>query len=247
MRKSLKKHKIISLTGLDCIGKETQTKLLAQVLQPSERMTFPDYDHWSGEILRHILREEKFGLVDAPYDSYLHLPHFQTKHPEIFQLLQCINRLAHQDEIKRKLETRHLVMDRYTEDAFAFGLQDGCSLDLLVNLDRLYVPSDLVIVLLGKRFPRPGEVPDINERDDSFQTSVREKYESLARVFTHFNLIDVDQLRVPDDPAMSIWWVHKKICSRVEEFLGETVTPLTYEEIKEQLAAWKKPELVTSS
>jgi thymidylate kinase len=246
MRKSLKKHKIITLTGLDCIGKETQSKLLAMALEPAERMTFPDYTHWSGEILRAVLKEEPFGITKDAFDEFSDTPHFQTKHAEIFQLLQCINRLAHQDEIQAKLETRHLVMDRYTEDALAFGMQDGCKLDFLMDLDRLYIPSDMVFVLLGNRFPRPGEVPDINERDDSFQTAVREKYIALARLFPHYQLIDVDQLRVPDDAAMSIWWVHKKICSAVGEYLGERVDPLTYEQIKEQLALWKKPELVTS-
>lgn len=231
-------HKIITITGLDRVGKETQSKLLARSLQPARRMTFPNYSHWGGRIVKAILQEKPFYLLhdgegefpgcpcgsctscagDSGWEQYRHTQH---KHPEIFQMLQSVDRVAAQEEIQDGLRHHHWVMDRYEVDALAYGLIDGCGLEWLLAMDRLYRPSDLAIIMLGTPFARPGEIPDLNERDTLFQLRVQEAYGALASLLPHrLVLLDVDPYRDLGDPYRSMGEIQQKIHQILRERLG---------------------------
>jgi thymidylate kinase len=224
-------NRLITLTGLDRVGKETQSKLLNRALQPSTRFSSPDYDHWTGRLIKAILQEKEFEIgIDG---GGLVTRHSQEKHPEIFQGLQSANMVARQGLIKAALETGHVIMDRYEVDALAYGLIDGCDMRYLLELNRLVMPSEYVIILVGTPFPRPGEEPDINERDPVFQQKVRDAYMGYA--LTHQDtttVIEVDNYRC-EDPYASIRWVHRAICGTLQEKLGIDVTPLDGEQIGE--------------
>src|SRR5205809_757643 len=125
------KNKIVCISGNDCCGKFTQTKLLTEILQPSTRIEFPDYTHYSGQIINAILNDRILELKTYPADriktEYIKSTKYQQeKQAEIFQLLQSINRRANQDKIKNLLKTGHVICDRYDIDAFAYGMVDGC-------------------------------------------------------------------------------------------------------------------------
>jgi thymidylate kinase len=233
-------HKIITITGLDRVGKETQSKLLARSLQPARRMTFPNYSHWGGRIVKAILQEKPFYLFHegetvpgweetaggngplrpngATWTPYRHT---QDKHPEIFQMLQSVDRVAAQEEIQDGLRHHHWVMDRYEVDALAYGLIDGCGLEWLLAMDRLYRPSDLAIIMLGTPFARPGEIPDLNERDTLFQLRVQEAYGALASLLPHrLVLLNVDPYRDLGDPYRSMGEIQQKIHQILRERLG---------------------------
>jgi thymidylate kinase len=225
------KNHIICVTGQDRIGKETQSKLLARAL-PATRFSSPDYDHWSGQIIKAVLQEKAFEIhVDmAPAPPPLHR---QTKHPEIFQGLQSINMQARQDLIKAALSSGHVIMDRYEVDALAYGLIDGCDMRYLLELNSLVVPSDYAIILVGKPFPRPGEEPDINERDPVFQRKVRDAY--LGYALTHQDtttVIDVDEHLVPD-VLNCVTRIHRMICQIIQDKLDIQAIPLAEAEIAE--------------
>ncbi len=226
-------HKIITITGNDCAGKETQSRLLTRALSPSQRMTFPDYDHWGGRLVRAILREKAFtlGLEGEDWRTV----HFQHKDPYIFQMLQSVDRVAAQAEIVKGLESHHWIMDRYEIDALAYGLVDGCSLAWLEAMKRLYRPSDQIIVLVGRGFPRPGETPDLNERDPRFQHRVTHAYQSLKdRYGEWITLIDVDDYR-REDPVESMYLIHQEIRAGLKDGLDLSFPCLSPEEIRETL------------
>lgn len=212
-------NRLVVLTGTDRIGKESQTKLLARTLWPSVRFSSPDYDHWSGQIIRAILQEKRFGITVE--DETAHPTQCQVKHPEIFQGLQSINMQARQHLIKAALATGHVIMDRYQVDALAYGLIDGCGMRYLLELERLLIPSDYVIILVGKPFPRPGEEPDINERDTAFQERVRNAYMAYALQYPDTTaVVDVDRFRDEQDPLGSIQAVNGQIRAILASTLG---------------------------
>jgi thymidylate kinase len=234
-------YKIVTVTGGDCAGKETQTKLLAEALTPSQRLSAPDYDHWAGRIIQNILYRRPFKLSAHDRGGLFEQGSIfnQDKHPQILQLLHNINTWDKQEKIRNGLKTHHWVMDRYIEDAYAFGLQDGCSFDFLLELNRNFIQSDVVILMLGKGFPRPGEVQDINERDNHFQESVRLNYRAVARMFPHWNIIEIDEYRHLNWYD-SIHEIHCKICDILSQSIGETVTPLGHLAVTSRLIKWQK-------
>lgn len=247
MHTASSKHKVITLTGNDCIGKETQSKLLTEALKPSVRMTAPDYDHWAGQIVRSILHKKRFGIIDEEYNSYHYLPHLQDKHPQILQLLHNINAWDKQKTILSGLESHHWVMDRYIEDAYAYGLMDGCDIDYLLNLNHNFVQSDLVIVMLGKGFPRPGEVQDINEKDADFQDRVRNTYRSLSGLLPDWRVIEVDAINGRSGshniPIYSIHEIHCIICEMAADITGQDIAPLQPDKIAECRTEWLRQKL----
>ena len=236
------KHRIITITGGDCAGKETQTKLLQKVLVPSERLSAPDYNHWAGKIIQSILQEKSFGLWSGKLDDHDVNVYQQGKHPQILQLLHNINTWDKQETIKEKLKTRHLVMDRYIEDAYAYGVMDGCSLDFLLDLNRNFIQSDVVILLLGKGYPRSGETQDINERDSMFQQNVRRTYDALMSFFPHWRAVDIESHQV-GSVYESIHRIHKGVCDWVSRGIKEVVEPLSIDEVKEYVNEWESQRL----
>ena len=230
-------HKIITLTGGDCAGKATQSGLLIKVLKPSKLMSAPDYGHWAGRIVGCILRKQDFTLGTLAQGSAG--VYKQKKHPQILQLLHNINTWDKQETIREGLQSHHWVMDRYIEDAYAFGLQDGCSLDFLLELNRNFIQSDIVIPLLGEGFPRPGEIPDINEQNDAFQRDVRRKYWSLSTLFENWHPINID-LYQRESKYRSIAEIHSTICEIVSKELGNQVDPLPGDQVEYWIRLWEE-------
>lgn len=240
----MSEKKIICLTGLDRCGKATQSKLLQAALQPSVSMTFPQYgEHWAAEFVRAALNGEKIVLrraakvePDCRVFAGPEIVFEPKKHPEIFQMWQTCDRLDAQPWIRETLKTHHIIADRYDLDSLAFGMADGCRLEWLLAMTRLVRNSDLAIVLVGSPYPRPGEIPDLNERDTGFQQKVREIYDAIATLFPQtFVVQDVDRFRNEKDPLLSVRWVHETICDIVRERLGLEIEPLTDEAICERL------------
>ena len=238
----MNQYKIITLTGLDRVGKATQTALLHNSLQPSKTMSFPNYDSWSGKIIRSILREAPFLIGEETCEEFtldskssLYTTHRYTcrKQPELFQCLQSIDRIAVKDEIKAGLRKHHYIMDRYEVDALAYGLADGCDIDWLLAMDKLFVPSDLAVIMVGEAMPRIGEMADINERDTGYQNQVRSYYETLAVLMPkRFVLFDVDHYRHDADPIVSIIAVQNGIRILLAQRLGITdFKPLTRQDV----------------
>lgn len=245
-------HKIITITGLDRVGKETQSRLLTEVLTPSVRMSAPDYNHWAGTIVSSILHRKPFYIATSveqfPEGAKVDEGKFirtevynQGKHPQILQLLHTINTYDKQPLIRAGLKSHHWVMDRYIEDALAYGSVDGCSLDFLIELNRNFIQSDLVVVIVGSPYPRPGETPDMNESDSTFQNMVWNKYVGLTALFPHWNLVDLRTKGLnPGLKWQNIQAVHKHICGLVTDKLGLEVTPLAVTEVMNTVQSWGK-------
>jgi thymidylate kinase len=235
-------YKLITLTGLDRIGKQTQVGLLREALKPSEFMTYPEYGdgfdegHWAAQFVRAALDKDfltlgRYSGTDGGVKKMLEVWPNKSE-PHIFQGWQMADRLDNQIWIKETLKRSHMVADRYEVDALAYGAADGCSIDWLLATHRLYYPSDLVIAMVGQPFSRPGEAPDLNEKHQAFQDKVRRYFEAWGTLLG-WHILDVDQFRNDELPAQSILDVHREICRIIRRKLDLTVTYLTASEVEQ--------------
>lgn len=220
-------YKIITITGLDRVGKETQSLLLQQVLTPSQRLEFPDYGHWSGQIIRAILNEETFSLSRGCEMTGAYAGIFQEgRDPEVFQLLQTLGRQSAQSRIARGLRHHHWIMDRYDIDALAYGRIDGCDPQWIRDIQSTQLSSDLVLVFLGTPFPREDEL-DAYERDQGFQQRVWQAYEELAQDHPDWIFpIYTDSYRDTEKPWRSKAAVHQRVCEILNQELNLGLEPL---------------------
>ena len=229
-------NKLVTITGPDLVGKETQSKLLNYVLTPSTRVEFPDYTHWSGRIIRSILQEVPFQLKMDWIDER---SYEQDKHPEIFQLLQWINRHASQERLQILLKEGHVVADRYDVDALGYGLIDGCSLDFLLSMKREAIESDVVVLLMGRGYEREGEIADINEQDDTFQNNVRAMYTALSTIYPDWIVINCDEYTAPSK-YVNIADIHRHICYQVSGRIEQSIEPLDFIRVRNIMSGWEK-------
>lgn len=257
-------YPMLTLTGLDAIGKQTQSALLKEVLRPNTCFSYPNYDHWSGQLIKAVLQKKSFRLFleDEPgYEGFIHFEgthgteSLQEKHPEIFQCLQAINRLSDMDRIRAARKQGFVIMDRYDIDALAYGTVDGCGREWLDSMQTLYEPSDLCLVFVGTPYGRPWEEPDQNERDREFQKRVESVFWSLysdpSKLPFELEMVEVDRYR-DLDPVTSITYVHQTVVRIVNQRLidpqlQDPVVPLTRLQIDHHPALAKMKEYARTS
>jgi len=226
-------NKIITITGVDGVGKWTQARLLAEALGPDTTlMSFPEYDRPIGRILRGIYtdRAVQVNLWDVRNDwaQEGEIERLERT-PMLIQLLNTLARVEAQDRIGAALEKGHVVMDRYDMDTFIYGLAQGVNLKHLMALDdMLTYHSDFVFYLYGAQFDRAG-VRDVNERNAQLQDAV-----ATACVVTRdacpngyaMNVRGFDRL----EKITSIHTLHREICEVLRDRIVQ-VQPLDREKI----------------
>lgn len=162
---------MVGIEGIDAVGKNTQSLLLAKWLSrkgvKTTHMSFPDYDTAIGKEIKSFLSGRK---------SYP---------AELQHLLFAANRWEKSDEIKsRLLEGETIIVNRYTESNLAYGVANGLELAWLANLEKGMPRADLVIVLDAPphsiRSRRPSSSKDAYEKSSKLQSEARKAYKELA-------------------------------------------------------------------
>lgn len=164
---------IITIEGGDQAGKKTQSQLLASALAKKRIKTkifsFPDYTTPIGKEI----------------DRYLHGR--RSYPPQVIHCLLAANRWEKLAEIK-KANTKNsvVIMNRYYESNFVYGLVNGMRLDWLEGLDRGLPKSNLVIVLdvtQKESFGRKKSQRDRFEKNKIFSQKILKTYRILAKRF----------------------------------------------------------------
>lgn len=164
---------IITIEGIDAVGKHTQSLLLKAWLKSNGHsvtsLSFPDYRTPIGKEIKSFLTGKRdFG-------------------PEVRHMLFAANRWEKIESIREsQAENEVLIVDRYTESNLAYGVANGLPLAWLVALEAGLPKSDLVIVLdapsAGLQARRQGP-KDSYEKDRELQSRVQTSYRELARKF----------------------------------------------------------------
>lgn len=164
---------LIGIEGIDAVGKRTQTSILSSWLRSKGHTTrtvsFPDYGTTLGREIKRFL----LGTRNYP--------------PEVRHILFAANRWEKKDELESILaRTDVVIVNRYSESNFAYGVANGLKLQWLVNLEAGLPKPDTVIVLdapPASLHSRRGPNKDEYERNIGLQEKTREAYLKLAGDF----------------------------------------------------------------
>jgi len=175
---------IIAIEGGDQAGKKTQSQLLVKELNLKKLKTklfsFPDYTTPIGKEISSYLE----GKVNLD--------------PKIIHCLLAANRYEKLAEINDAIEKNSvLVMNRYYQSNWIYGLVNGMKLDWLEKLDSGLPKADLVIVLdvsQQESFKRKKTNRDKFEKNKSFYKKIAETYKTLA-IKKRWKIIDATRTK----------------------------------------------------
>lgn len=146
---------LITLYGINNIGKSTQAKRLVKRLEESGRevvyVKYPVYDIGpSGPFINNILRG---GVQDVSEDE--------------LQMWFVLNRYQYQDQLKAHLAAGKIVIaEDYVGTGIAWGVAKGLKLEWLESLNKHLIEEDLAILFEGKRRMGAKEDGHVHEQDD---------------------------------------------------------------------------------
>lgn len=172
-----KKGKLITLYGINGIGKTTQVELLVQFLQSlgknASRLKYPVYDlEPEGPFIYKYLREPEFRSKNE-----LSTEELQMKYAE--------NRRRYESELKKRLDSGEwIVAEDYTGTGIAWGLTWGANLEYLEDINKDLFQPDLSILMHGERFDTAIEAGHRNETNAdriricrNFHLLLRDRYQ----------------------------------------------------------------------
>lgn len=164
---------LITLYGINNIGKSTQAKRLVERLKAEGRdavyVKYPVYDvEPTGRYLNEFLRS---GGA-------------QTISEEELQMWFTLNRYQFQPTLQKWLaEGKIVVAEDYTGTGLAWGTVKGASTEWLESLNEGLVKEDLAILLDGERFGHAAEKEHIHESNDEFMKRSRQVHLELGEKY----------------------------------------------------------------
>jgi dTMP kinase len=167
----MKKGKLITLYGINNIGKSTQAKYLVDNLRKNGYDTvlvkYPVYDlEPSGIYLNNTLRAHH-GRQDITEEE--------------LQMWFTINRYQFEPTLKSWLdEGKIVVAEDYTGTGLAWGSAKGAKLDWLTSLNKFLIKEDFAILLKGRRNLHAKEEKHIHENNDDLIEACQFILENLA-------------------------------------------------------------------
>lgn len=171
--------KLVVFEGPDKVGKETQSKLLANVLKAQGlncvRIEPTKESHPRGKKLI-------YGMLESGTAK---------RHPTAFQLVQFLNRMYFQlFKLPKLLRENHVViLDRWALSGYIYGSAERINQWLNDWMYARAKRADVVLILSGTSYRRSG-IDDSYEKDYNLQVSVRYMYRKVAREFPGHVLVD---------------------------------------------------------
>ena len=171
--KNIMQGKLITIYGINNLGKSTQAKLLVKNLKKQgkrvEYLKYPIYNlKPSGPIINKVLRSGKK----------------QKMSEEELQLWYTINRFQYENTLKKKLKAgKIIVAEDYTGTGLSWGAAKGAKLDWLIKTNEPLLAEDIAILLDGSRFIEAKEKNHIHESNDKLVAKCRRVHLQLAKRF----------------------------------------------------------------
>jgi dTMP kinase len=163
--------KLITLYGINNIGKSTQARLLIEKLKDAGAdavyVKYPVYDvEPTGPFINKVLRgsggDQKISEAEL-------------------QMWFCLNRHQFQEKIEEYLaEGKIVVAEDYTGTGIAWGESKGLKRDWLEKLNENLLKEDIAILLEGKRHMSAKESGHVHEENTELVERCRNVHEELA-------------------------------------------------------------------
>lgn len=170
----MKKGKLITLYGINNIGKSTQCKILIDNLKKNGYdavyLKYPIYSLTpTGVFINDVLRNSG-GKQKISEDE--------------LQMWFTLNRYQYQPELQEMLnEGKIVIAEDYTATGLAWGSAKGASLDWLMELNKYLIKEDLAVYLKGKRNLQAKEVNHVHESNDDLVEACQFILDNLATKF----------------------------------------------------------------
>lgn len=190
-----KKGRMITIYGINNIGKSTQVDLLMEGLIEKKftvfKLKYPIYDlEPEGPIINKYLRDPE----------YRH-NHKMTVHK--LQGLYVKNRRRYEPALKELLEQGTIVVaEDYVLTGRAWGEAQGGDYDYLKEINQGLYKEDLSILMDGERFTDSIERGHLNETDSSLVDRCRKIFLELA---DDYGCVKVDANQRIEDVQADIW------------------------------------------
>jgi len=184
----------IAIEGVDCSGKATQSRLLADKLG-AKLFSFPAYETPAGKAILGNLKSEwdvarreqhEYGTIRGADDSstFVKIEHRDDLklNALILQALMTINRFELAPAIEAAACEGHVVFDRFSASALIYGTLDGLDPAWIESIQASLPKPNLWILLdvpVEEGFRRRPERRDRYESDRSYLEKVREGYLKL--------------------------------------------------------------------
>ncbi|MBD3270073.1 hypothetical protein GF376_00945 [Candidatus Peregrinibacteria bacterium] len=168
----MKKGKLITIYGINNIGKSTQAKILIENLKKSGYdaiyLKYPIYElEPTGTFINKVLRESGDLGQQITEDQ--------------FQMWYTINRYQFEPQLKQYLnEGKIVIAEDYSATGIAWGSAKGASLDWLTELNKYLLKEDFTIYLKGKRNIQAKEHNHIHEKNDGLVEATSFIYDNLS-------------------------------------------------------------------
>jgi dTMP kinase len=181
---------LVVIEGCDAVGKQTQSKLLTEALHPAKLCSFPRYDTPLGALIKeHLMGHRALREVRHVLHKGGKTVETQTRAvrpvetASLFQCLATIDKYDAANDIRTDLAAgMHVVCDRYTQSALAYGLADGLDEAWLRRIQSSLPEPDLnlfIDVSEEEALRRRPQLRDRYEQDRAKQRKVRTIYASL--------------------------------------------------------------------
>jgi dTMP kinase len=194
----MKKGKLITLYGINNIGKSTQAKILLDNLKKAGYdaiyLKYPVYDlEPTGVFINDVLRHSEG--VQKPTEDEL-------------QMWFTLNRYQFEPTLKEWLnEGKIVVAEDYVGTGIAWGTAKGASIDWLIEMNKYLLKEDLAIFMKGKRNLQAKESNHLHESNHDLVEATAFVFENLAAKFEWKPVNVTDSI---SGTADDIWNIVKK-------------------------------------
>lgn len=193
------KGKLITIYGINNVGKSTQSRLLVERLEKAghkvKYLKYPIYDLApTGPFLNGVLRGEGGQKISE----------------DELQMWFILNRYQYEPELKKFLEDEYVVVaEDYVGTGIAWGTAKGLSQDWLEEANKFLLKEDLAIMIDGERDQSVIEKIHVHEQNPELMVKCAAVLKSMAG---KYGWKVVERKAAKEETAGSIWEV-------VEEFL----------------------------
>lgn len=194
----MKKGKLITIYGINNIGKSTQCKILLDNLKregfDAIYLKYPVYGiEPSGVYINQVLRNSG---------------NKQNISEDELQMWYTINRYQFEPELKQMLEEGKIVIaEDYIATGLAWGSAKGASLEWLMEMNKYLLKEDLAIYLKGKRHLQARESNHLHENNEELIEACQFIYDNLA---IKFNWTKVNVKESIGETAEDLWQIINK-------------------------------------
>lgn len=190
----MNKGKLITIYGINNVGKSTQAQILVEKLksegQKVKFLKYPIYDLApTGPFLNSVLRSEGGQKISE----------------DELQLWFILNRYQYEPELKKFLEEGYIVVaEDYVGTGIAWGTAKGLSQEWLEEANKFLLKEDLAIFIDGERDPRVIEKIHLHEQNPELMIKCAEVLKGMSSKFG-WNV--VERKSTIEETAGKIWEV----------------------------------------